>query len=78
MKTDGKIIIIESIIPPGNEFSISKLLDLEVLLMGGGKERTEDEYQQLLQKAGFNFSRIIHTCENVSVIEGIPASIQNM
>jgi len=73
LKSIGEILVIESIVPEGNIFSISKLLDLEVLLMGGGKERTENEYRDLLEQSGFRVSRIIPTRENVSIIEGIPA-----
>ncbi len=68
----GRLIIAESIIPPGNEFSLSKFLDLEVLLMGGGRERNEEEFRKLLKEAGFHLSQIIHTEENISIIEGIP------
>ena len=68
----GKLLIIEMVIPPGNEFSISKLLDLEVLLMGGGKERTEKEFKHLFERSGFNLSNILPTKETVSIIEGTP------
>ena len=68
----GKLLIVEGIIPPGNEFSISKLLDLEVLLMGGGCERTEDEFRSLLNKSGFTLSQVIRTEESISIIEGVP------
>ena len=72
MNSKGKLLIVEGIIPPGNEFSISKLLDLEVLLMGGGCERTEDEFRDLLNRSGFDLSQVIHTGESISIIEGIP------
>ena len=68
----GKLLIVEGIIPPGNEFSISKLLDLEVLLMGGGCERTEDEFRSLFNKSGFSLSQVIRTEESISIIEGVP------
>jgi hypothetical protein len=68
----GKLLIVEGIIPPGNEFSISKLLDLEVLLMGGGCERTENEFRSLLNKSGFKVSQVIRTEESISIIEGVP------
>lgn len=68
----GKLIIIEGIIPPDNEFSISKLLDLEVLLMGGGRERTEDEFEELLRRSGFKLSEVIHADGDLSIIIGIP------
>ncbi|MBN1634428.1 MAG: methyltransferase, partial [Ignavibacteria bacterium] len=71
MHSDGILIMIESIIPDRNEFSIAKLLDIEVLVMGGGKERTEMEYRDLLNKSGFNLSNIINTEESVSILECI-------
>lgn len=69
---NGKLLIIESIIPSGNEFSIAKLLDLEVLLMGGGKERTVEEFNNLFQNSGFKLSNIVPTEESISIIEGVP------
>jgi len=69
---EGRLLIAEAVIPPGNTFSVSKLLDLEVLLMGGGCERNEEEFGNLMKKSGFRLSQIIHTEENISVIEGIP------
>lgn len=71
MPTNGILIIIESLIPDRNEFSIAKLLDIEVLVMGGGKERTEVEYRSLLNKSGFNLSRVIDTKESISILECI-------
>ncbi len=68
----GKLLIVEGIISPGNDFSISKLLDLEVLLMGGGCERTEGEFRSLLNKSGFRLSDVVHTDESISIIEGVP------
>jgi hypothetical protein len=62
---------VETIIPPGNEFSISKLLDLEVLVIGGGRERTGREFRDLFEASGFKLSKIIPTKESISVIEGI-------
>jgi len=48
---------------------VGKLLDLVMLLIPGGRERTEDEYRTLLDKAGFEFSRIVPTSTEISVIE---------
>jgi hypothetical protein len=67
----GKLLIIESIIPSGNEFSIAKLLDLEVLVMGGGRERTEVEFRELINSSCFVFENIIQTHESISIIECI-------
>jgi len=69
MKKNSILLIIEMIIPDNNEPAVAKLLDLEVLVMGGGKERTIDEYGSLLKKPGFNINRIITIGENEKIIE---------
>lgn len=69
MKKGARLLIVESIIPPGNVFSVSKLLDLEMLVMGGGKERTEAEFRKLISGTGFNLERIIQTRESLFIIE---------
>lgn len=71
LEPHSKILIVEMIIPPGNEPSIAKLLDMEMLVITGGRERTESEFKNLLLKTGFDFSRVIHTKEEISIIEGI-------
>ncbi len=68
----GRLLIAEAVIPEGNTFSVSKFLDLEVLLMGGGCERNKEEFEKLMRKSGFRLSQIIHTKENISIIEGVP------
>ena len=50
---------------------MGKFLDLTMMLIPGGKERTEDEYRHLYDQAGFDLTRIIPTDTEVSVIEGI-------
>jgi SAM-dependent methyltransferase len=72
MKPGSKLLIVETIIPEGNTFSIGKLLDLEVFVMGDGRERTEAEFKALFDACGFKLSRIVPTPESISVIECIP------
>ena len=69
MKPDARLLIIEAVISGANEFSIAKLLDLEVLVMGGGKERTELEFRILLNASGFDLDQLLMTRESISVIE---------
>ncbi len=71
MKPGAKLLIVEMVIPPGNQPSIAKLLDLEMLVTTGGCERTENEFKLLLESSGFKMSRIIPTKESISIIEGI-------
>ena len=69
MNPDAKLLILEMLVPTDNSPSIAKLLDLEMLVMTGGRERTEPEFNKLLKSAGFKLSRIIPTNNNVSIIE---------
>lgn len=70
MKDDGKLLLIETVIPANNEPSFAKLCDLHMMIMTGGRERTESEYAGLFEKAGFKLNRIVPTEMLVSVIEG--------
>jgi len=71
MKTGARLLIVEMVIPPGNEPSVAKFLDLEMFVITGGRERTEEEFRNLLESSGFKLSRIIPTRENICIIEGI-------
>lgn len=51
MNINSKLWIIEYIVEPEPGFSVAKLLDLEVLVMNGGRERTIDEYKALIQNS---------------------------
>lgn len=73
LKPDGRVLLVEAVIPPGNDPSWSKFLDLNMLLIPGGKERTEAEFRDLFEKSGFQMSRIVPTKTEVSIIEAKPA-----
>ena len=49
-----------------------KLLDIAMLVMPGGQERTQEEYRALLAQTGFRLARVVPTNSPVSVVEGIP------
>jgi O-methyltransferase/methyltransferase family protein len=73
MSSAGRLLLMEPLIPPGNEASFNKLLDLLMLVWNaGGRERTEREHQGLLASAGFHLSRVIPTRSGISIIEAVP------
>jgi hypothetical protein len=74
MKRESRLLIVEMIVPPGSGPSLAKLLDLEMLVTTGGRERTEEEFKTLLESAGFELSRIIPTNGDVDVMEAVTAS----
>ncbi len=72
MPDNGKLLVAEQVIPPGNQPFMGKLIDLNMLVMtDGGRERTEAEYRALFEKAGFKLTRIVPTQDDVSIVEGI-------
>jgi SAM-dependent methyltransferase len=69
MAPDGKLLLVEMVIPEGDAPSPGKFLDLEMILFTGGQERTENEYRVLLAKAGFELTKVTQTASPMSVIE---------
>lgn len=75
MAPGGRVLIVEQVIPPGNDPFPGKLLDLNMLVMTeGGRERTPGEYAQLLESAGLRLNRIVPTAAAVSVVEAVAAA----
>jgi SAM-dependent methyltransferase len=73
MNPDGRIILVETVIPPLNEPCFGKWLDLMMLIVGG-QERTEEQYRKLFLQAGLKLNRIIPTAHEISIIETVPAA----
>jgi hypothetical protein len=73
MADRGKLLLLERIIRPGNEPDLAKLIDLIMLVMNGGRERTADEFERLLAAAGFRLGNIVRTASPHSVLEATPA-----
>lgn len=73
MKPGSRLLIIEMVLPSGDTMHPGKLLDITMLVMPGGQERTDAEYKTLLGKAGFRLERVIPTESAVSLVEAIPA-----
>jgi hypothetical protein len=69
MNTEATLLIAEYILEPGQGFSVAKLLDLEVLVMGGGRERSIDEYITLLGSVGMAVLNVFPTKSGASLIE---------
>jgi hypothetical protein len=67
---ESRLLVLEGIVAPGNQPDPLKGLDLEMLALPGGRERTEEEYRRLFAGAGFELESITPTRGLVSVIEG--------
>lgn len=71
--SDGRLLVLEHIVPAGNEPSMTKEWDLLMLALFGGKERNESEFRGLLAANGFELTRIVPTASLLNVLEARPA-----
>ena len=66
---NGRVILIESVLPADNAPNFGKLIDLEMMAMPGGRERTEAEFRSLFERAGFSRMRVVPTQAPLWVVE---------
>lgn len=67
----GKLILFENVVPEGDEPHFGKLLDMEMMAIPGGRERTANQFRNLLTQCGFEMTRIITTQTSISVVEAV-------
>ncbi|MER5513033.1 methyltransferase [Streptomyces sp. NPDC002766] len=70
MRPGGRLLLMEMVVPDKpNAAHASKLVDLWLMLLVGGQERTTGQYAQLLAEAGFRLERVVQTAGAISVVE---------
>jgi hypothetical protein len=72
VKPGGKLLVVDAVIGPPNAPDMAKVLDLEMLVLPGGQERTEAEFATLFASAGWKLARVVQTKSPKSIIEGVP------
>ena len=72
MTGKSRLLVIDSVIPPGNEPGYVKLLDIEMLIIGG-RERTKADFAAIFGQAGLKLTRVIATKSPLSIVEGVRA-----
>ena len=72
MRASGRLLLLETVVPEDNSMHFSKILDLNMLAMSSGRERTQAQFRWLLTAAGFKMRRIIATMAPQSLIEAVP------
>lgn len=68
--TGAKVLVLEQVIPLHDRDIPAKWVDLEMLVMVDGRERTESEYGDLLRRAGFTLTRVVQTASPFCIVEG--------
>lgn len=72
-RANGRLLVVDAVLPETSDPHPAKLLDLVMLTIPGGRERTESEWHDLYSKAGFRISRIVPTRVGKCVIEAVRA-----
>ncbi len=72
IRPGGRLLVVDQVVPARNEPGVSKLMDLEMLVLPGGMERNEKEFRELFAASGFRLERIIPTPALQCIIEGVP------
>ncbi|HEX3096596.1 MAG TPA: methyltransferase [Usitatibacter sp.] len=74
MAPGARLVLIERVLPdriePGPRARLVAASDIQMMVMNGGRERTESEYRALLESGGFRFVRRLETGTLMEVLEG--------
>lgn len=73
MRPNAKVLVVDCVIPTGNEPHGGKVLDILMMSALPGRERTEAEFAQLFEASGLKLSRVIHTPALLSIVEAVAA-----
>ncbi len=69
MSDHANLLVCEKVVPPGNEPSVAKTIDLVMLVLtDGGRERTEEEFRDLFARAGLRLARVVPTRADNSIL----------
>lgn len=74
MGNDARLLVVDVVLPPGNAFHPGKIMDMLMLALLEGQERSEQEFRALFQRAGLHLTRVIPTPSLLSVVEGVAVS----
>lgn len=69
MGEDGRLLVMDRVVPPGNGPSEAKLFDINMMVNLGARERTEREFAALFETAGFELVRVILTASPLAILE---------
>ena len=73
MSEGGRVLAVDNVVAPGDAPHWGKMLDINMMVLGGGMERTEEEFRDLFARAGLRLVRVIPTDCPLSIVEGVAA-----
>jgi hypothetical protein len=72
MGNHARLLVVDAVVPPGNDPHPSKIMDMLMMVLVEGQERTEQEFGELFQQAGLKLTKVIPTASVLSIVEGAP------
>jgi len=72
----ARLVTLELVVPEGDQPHVAKMVDLTMLVMGTGKERTVKEFEALFASAGFRLDRIVETPTPFCFLEATLTGLQ--
>ena len=70
MDAKARILVVDAVIPPGDELHPAKVMDILMMLLLEGRERTEEEFRDLFRQAGLKLAKVVPTPSVLSIVEG--------
>jgi O-methyltransferase domain/Dimerisation domain len=67
----ARLLVVDAVVPPGNDPHPSKIMDMLMMVLVEGQERTEQEFGELFQQAGLKLTKVIPTPSVLSIVEGV-------
>jgi hypothetical protein len=74
MKPTSKLLIMEALIASDSTYQYAKFLDLTMMLITGGKERTEKQFRELLEGCGLKLQNVYNREKRHSILECVPST----
>jgi hypothetical protein len=73
MDPRGKVIVVDAVIPEGDQPHLGKLIDIVMLALFNGRERTEAEFAELFKAAGLRHVETRAPSSPTSVLVAVPS-----
>lgn len=73
MTAAARLVLVERVIESGNAAAPAKLLDVSMMVLTGGRERSAADYARLLEQAGLRLRQVTPTRSANSLVEAVPA-----
>ena len=72
MGNNARLLVVDAVVPSGNDPHPSKIMDMLMMALLEGQERTEQEFRELYRQAGLQLTRVVPTPSVLSIVEGVP------